>query len=185
MHSLGVLLLIVVQLGGPGLLDSSGVTIVDGGPYRQYPATSFNAGPVIGDILNAHLFPAVAAYNGGRYRAAMPDLTYVIQRPDYVAPNPRQAEFMSTAYYLRGMIYFYHATGIGRHSLAKSDFESAIKWNSRNHIAYIELSRVYSELGYTTHAASIIDQLFKLKPSEEISTAAQEEIAKLKGKRAN
>jgi len=180
-----MLLLIMLQAGIPGLSDSNNISIVDGGLNKPYPRTTFDAGPTVGDILNWHFFPALSAYNSGRYRSAIADLNYIIQRADYLAPNPRQTEFMSTTHYLRGVIYLYHATGIGRHSLAKSDFESAIKWNPRNHIAYIELSRVYSELGYTEQAALLIEYLLKLNPSEEVSKAAQEELAKLKGNRSN
>ena len=92
---------------------------------------------------------------------------------------------MSIAHYLRGMIYFYHAKGLGRHALAKSDFEHAIKWNNRNYTAYIELSRVYSELGFNAPATTVLERLLELKPGEEISKEAQTELAKLKNKGAN
>ena len=146
---------------------------------------TFDFGPLIGDTLNFHLVPAVNWYNAGSYSASIADFTYVIQRPHYLNGNPRQPEFMSIAHYLRGMIYFYHAKGIGRHALAKSDFESAIKWNPRNYTAYIELSRVYSDLGFTSQATSVLKQLLDLKPNEEISTEAQAELSKLKPKDLN
>jgi tetratricopeptide (TPR) repeat protein len=78
------------------------------------------------------------------------------------------------------MIYLYHAQGLGKHDLAKSDFKDAIKWNPSNYMAYIELARVYSDLGFTAQATSIINQLLDLKPGAEILKEAQDELSKLK-----
>ena len=50
------------------------------------------------------------------------------------------------------MIYLYHAKGVGRHAVAKSDFEDAIKWNPGNHMAYVDCP-VYSDLGFKDQAA--------------------------------
>lgn len=179
------LFLALLQGAIPGLPDSNKITVIDGGPYRPYNATEFDAGPVIGDMLNAHFFPAVNAYNTGRYRLAMVDFTYVTRRGSYLDGNPRQGEFLSTAYYLRGMIYLYHTEGLGRHALAKADFENAIKWNPSNQVAYVELSRVYSDLGFTEQAILILNHLLELKPRAEILEQAQVELAKLKSESTN
>jgi hypothetical protein len=146
---------------------------------------TFDSGPVVGEMLNAHFFPAVNWYNGGTYSLAASDFTYCIRRAEYLNGNPRQAEFVSMAYYLRGMIYFYHAKGVGSKALAKADFEQAIKWNGRNYTAYIELSRLYAELGFSAQATSVLERLLELKPGEEIFKEAQTELSKLKSKGAN
>src|SRR5262245_7061892 len=82
-------------------------------PFR-YPF--YDVGPQLGNILNFHYFPALESYNAGRYQDAEGDLTYVLDRPQYIDGNSRQQEFLSTASYTRGMIYLYHAQGIGRYS---------------------------------------------------------------------
>ena|SRR5215510_1169102 len=174
------LVMAVLQVGIPGLPDSVGVTVVDGGiDIKPYNPTEFDAGPVVGNMLNVHCFPAINAYNTGRYRRAITDFTYCIKAEAYLNGNPRKAEFLSTLYYLRGMIYFYHATGIGRHILAKSDFESAIRVNPSLHIAYLELSRVYSDLGFIPQAKSIIQHLLDMQPNKEIAAEAHGELDKL------
>src|SRR5438270_217775 len=107
--------------------DASKIEIVNTGKFITYRIMEIDGvGPVLGNMLNAHYFPAIDFYSGGRYKEAEPQLTYVIDRPRYLEANSRQAEFMSTAYYLRGMIYFYHAAGVGRLSIAKQDFEAAL-----------------------------------------------------------
>src|SRR5262249_8203212 len=155
------------------------IHIIDGGKPRAYDRTTFDAGPAAGDHLNGHFFPAVIAYNTGRYAIAAEDFTYCIRRPQMIADNPRQGEFMSISYYLLGMIYLHHADGVGRHALAKSDFEMAIKWNPQNHMAYLELSRVYSDLGFTKEAMAVINRLLELKPPKDIADEATDEIKKL------
>jgi tetratricopeptide (TPR) repeat protein len=142
----------------------------------------FDFGPVVGDMMNAHFVPAVNWYDSGSYSMALADFNYVIPRAEYLQENPRQGEIMSVAHYMRGMIYLYHAEGFGRHELAKSDFEQAIKWNPKDYPAYLELSRVYSQLGLTAPATSILQRLIELKPAEPISKEAEAELSKLKGK---
>src|SRR5215831_4744228 len=132
-----MLLLLQTILSMP--LDQN-IKIINGGPLRPRVDMSFDFGPVVGDMLNAHFLPAVNWYNSGSYVPAEFDFTYVIRRVSYFNGNPRQAEIMSIACYLRGMIYLYHAEGVGRYALAKADFEQAIKWNPRNYPAYLELS---------------------------------------------
>jgi tetratricopeptide (TPR) repeat protein len=160
--------------------DADRLTIIDGGKIHPYgKVTEFDSGPAVGEILNNHFFPGVIYYNLGNYNYSVAELTYVIRRPAYLDKNSRKAEFMSTTHYLRGMIYLYHAEGIGRHGIARSDFEAAIKWNPENHLAYLELSRVYSELGFTKQAIAIVQHLIELKPAKDILDEAEQELRKL------
>ena len=135
---------------------------------------------VVGNMLNAHYFPGVNFYNGGRYKEAEEQFRYVIARPQYLEQNAKRPELMSTAHYLRGMIYLYHAKGLGRQMLAKSDFENALKWNSRNYTVYLELSRLYGGLGFREQAISIVQHLLNLAPEEKIAEEARNELSKLK-----
>ena len=160
--------------------DIFSIGIIDTGPGMVYTETDYDAGPAVGNMLNAHYFPGINFFNGGRYSSARGELSYVIQRPHYLEGNPKRAEYMSTALYLRGMIYLHHADGIGKHDLAKTDFEAAIKWNPNNHLAYLELSRVYSDLGFAAPAFRILDHLLKLKPDQKIDDEARTELDKLK-----
>ena len=167
--------------------DPSKIEIVNTGKFIAYRIMEIAAGPVVGNMLNAHYFPGIDFYSGGRYKEAEPQFTYVIERSRYLEANPRQAEFMSTAHYLRGMIYVYHATGIGRLSIAKQDFEAALQWNPHNYIVLLELSRLYSALGFQEQAASILKHLLDLKPDEEIARQAQVDLdtITLKGSKRN
>ncbi|HEY2921481.1 MAG TPA: tetratricopeptide repeat protein [Candidatus Binatia bacterium] len=165
--------------------DASKIDIANTGKFIPYRIMEIDAGPVVGNMLNAHYFPGIDFYSGGRYKEAEPQFTYVIERSRYLEANPRQAEFMSTAHYLRGMIYFYHATGIGRLSIAKQDFEAALQWNPRNYIVLLELSRLYSGLGYHEQASSILRHLLDLKPDEEIARQAQIDLDTITLKRSN
>src|SRR5262249_21176437 len=140
------------------------IKIINGGSLQPRPDMSFDFGPVVGDMLNAHFLPAGNWYNSGTYSLAVGGFTYVIRRVHYFDDNPRQAEIMSIACYLRGMIYLHHAEGIGRHALAKADFELAIKWNPRSYTAYLELSRVYSQLDFNGPAIQVLEYLLELKP---------------------
>ena len=177
-------LILLALLQTPGLVSplpdaERQVRIIEGGKPRPYDATHFQAGPAQGDILNGHFFPSVIAYNTGRYNYAAGDFTFFIVRPYALEGNPRKAEFMSIAHYLRGMIYLYHAEGVGRHAIAKADFEAAIKWNPQNYMAYLELSRVFSDLGFTKQATAVIQHLLELKPPQDVADEAAEELKKL------
>src|SRR5688572_6218504 len=99
-----VLVLIIAAIAGQNVagVDRTKIEIVDTGTYVPYTSTHFDAGPATGDILNAHYFPAMNFYNAGRYKDAEEQFSYVILRPTYIQENPRQAEFLSTSYYLRG-----------------------------------------------------------------------------------
>jgi tetratricopeptide (TPR) repeat protein len=181
-----VLLLIAATLGqeAPGF-DPSKIEIVNTGKFIPYRIMEIDGGPVVGNMLNAHYFPGIDFYSGGRYKEAEPQLTYVIERSRYLEANARQAEFMSTAHYLRGMIYVYHATGVGRLSIAKQDFEAALQWNPKNYIVHLELSRLYSGLGFQEQAASILKHLLDLKPDEEITRQAQIDLDTINHKSSN
>jgi tetratricopeptide (TPR) repeat protein len=157
----------------------SGIEIINTGPYKPFEPTNIEAGPVVGMMLNYHYFPGINDYNGGRYKEAEGQFTYVIQRANYLEANPRRPEFMSTAHYLRGMIYLYHAKGLGRHTQAKADFEAALKWNPLNYVVYLELSRLYSSLGFRDPAESMIRHLLELKPNQAVAEEAQKELDKL------
>ena len=181
MYLVSLLVIAFFQANIMGLGDRN-IKIIDGQGYKPYPgATDFDSGPVIGEMLNAHFYPAVSAYNLGRYSEAIGNFTYVSKRASYLNGNPRQAEFVSTSFYLRGMIYLYHAQGVGRHSLAKSDFEDAIKWNRNNYMAHLELSRVYSDLGFTDQAVAVVNRMLTLQPPKDIVEEAQAELQKLRG----
>ena len=155
------------------------ISIIDTGPPMSYRSTEYDAGPATGDMLNQHYFPGINFFNGGRYSSALEELRYVVKRPQYLQDNPKRAEYMSTALYLCGMIYLHHARGIGNHDLAKAAFEAAINWNPNNHAAYLELSRVYSDLGLTAPAIKIINHLLKLNPEDNIAEEARAELSKL------
>ena len=65
-------------------------------------------------------------------------------------------------------------------SAGKNDFDSAIKWNLNNMLAYLELSRVYAALEVRDQAISVIERLLELKPDEDITQQAEAELEKLK-----
>src|SRR5262249_38119528 len=129
-------------------VERSRITINDTGKPIPVRRTYIDVGPETGSILNVHYFPGINLYNAGRYVDAEENMTYLLDRPHYIADNPRKEEFLSTACYLRAMIYLYHSDGLGRFSLAKRDFEAAVTLNPKNYLAYLELSRVYSNLGF-------------------------------------
>jgi hypothetical protein len=94
--------------------------------------------------------------------------------------NPQRFKYLSLGHYIRGMIYFYHASGRTKYAKAKREFEQAIQWNPGNHLAYIELSRVSSVVGLKEETASILQQLLQLKPVEEIAQQARKELDLMK-----
>jgi tetratricopeptide (TPR) repeat protein len=177
-------LLIAVLLQESPVLDRSQIEIISTGKYISVgQITDIDTGfAVTGNMLNVHYFPGINLYNGGRYKDAEREFTYVLMRQRYLDEHPRRAEFLTTAYYLRGMIYAYHAKGLGHQSLAKDDFESALKWNPRNYIVFLELSRLYSSLGFQEQAASILRDLLNLEPEEEIVRQAQSDLDKLQSR---
>jgi len=179
LHILLVLMLFPQASPLSPLPDANTITVIDGGKFAPYKKTEFDAGHAVGDGLNGHFFPSVIAYNQGRYNYAMGDFSYIVRNNSFLDANPRKAEFMSITHYLRGIIYLYHARGVGRHALAKADFEAAIKWNPANYMAYLELARTYSDLGFDKEATSTIQHLLGLKPTPDVAAEAEEELKRL------
>jgi tetratricopeptide (TPR) repeat protein len=161
------------------MADRAGLTIINTGKPMIKPTTEFDAGFSVGNMLNNHYFPGVLFYNGGRYQEAESEFVYCVRRTQYLDGNPRKNEFLSTAHYLRGMIYLYHATGVGRHSLARSAFEASIAWNPAHEQAHLELSRVYANLGFKDQAKAILQKLLALEPGKEVLDEARQELAEL------
>lgn len=159
--------------------DRARIKIIDDANPSPYIVTRFNAGPSVGDMLGNHFFPGIDYYNAGRYLNAQLELAYVLPRSAYLEGNPRQNEFMSISHYLTGMIYIYHSEGLGRRNVAAEHFEKAIEWNPENHIAYLELARVYAELRLTKQASALIQHLLDLNPPGDIQAQARNELGKL------
>ena len=159
---------------------------IDAGEYQAHATekTQFtNVGPQMGEILNNHFFPGLNEYRAGLYRNAYGDLTFFIERPWALAENPNQAVYLGTAYYLRGMIFSYHASGPGRLSLAKADFENALRWNPSNYLPYLEMSRLYFRLGFRDQAIALIQQLLDLKPDDKLAEEAKGEMKRFMASR--
>lgn len=145
-----------------------GITIPNLKQSSMNRGTNFDTGPCVGNILNAHFFPGFLDYLDGNYAYAMAQMDYVIDRPQYTAMNPKQAEYLSTAHYIRGSIFLDHATGIGRHELAVTDFSSSIKWNSRNYHSYLKLATSYITMNLRSEANETLQSLLALHPPESI-----------------
>lgn len=160
--------------------ERSKVVVLNTHVIEKPTIAPIDAGPVVGDMLNAHYFPGIVYYNSGYYSNANLEFAYVIGRPQYLEGNPRRGEYLSTSYYLRGLIYFDHAEGIGRYSLARADFEEALRWNPNNYQAYIDLGRLYSALGFRDQGISVIQHLLELKPDETIAAEARKQIEALR-----
>jgi tetratricopeptide (TPR) repeat protein len=156
------------------------ISIFNEGVPIPYEVTRYtNLGPMVGDVLNAHYFPGLKLYEAGRYRDAYDQLTYVLNSPNYIDGNPNQLLYLTTAYYLRGMIFLYHASGAGRLTLAKQDFENAIQLNDKNYPAYVELARVFSTGGFKDEAIQVLRHLIEIQPDKDILEKAQRELASL------
>ena len=179
MKTIALILLMSATLRAQSAEDRTSLVIensTNGIPTRM---THYNVGPETGSILNAHFFPAILYYSAGRYLDAEDNLSYVIDRPYYIEQNPRRREFLSTAYYMRGMIYFHHASGPGKLALAKADFESALAQNPNNFEVYMELSRVLVSVGAKPDAVSVLNRLLERKPEQSIAVEARAELEKL------
>jgi tetratricopeptide (TPR) repeat protein len=157
------------------------VTIINGlvGSSMPYEISLGDLGPSTGHMLSVHFIPGINYYNNGRYDYAQGELNYVTIHPEYLMENPRRSEIESIAHYLIGMIYMYHADGVGRRTLAKQHFEKAIEWNPDNHMAYLEMARMYASLRLSEPARAILQQLLKLKPPGNIEVQARDELSKL------
>jgi tetratricopeptide (TPR) repeat protein len=169
------ILIAAVPEQNAGTLGQDKIEIIDAGKDQPALPVQRADGPGA-DLLNQRYFPALSLYGSGRYKEAERNLTYVIAQPDYLLQNPSRAEYLSVSHYLRGMIYFYHANGVGRYSLAKDDFEAAVKWNRQNYVAYLELSRLYSRLGFQAQAVTLLNHLLGLMPEENILVEARKEL---------
>jgi tetratricopeptide (TPR) repeat protein len=151
------------------------------------PPTNMNVGPTDpssavnnGNILNAHFFPGLLDYSRGNYISSLSQMDYFINRPSYIMKNPNQPKFFSMAHYTRGRIFFYHASGYGRYAQAIKEFEEAIRWDPKNHYAYLELSRVHASVSSKEQASVILQRLLELQPSEELIKQAKKELDSLK-----
>jgi len=164
------------------LSERDGITIHDTstGPFKGKTITQIDAGPVSGDILNHHYFPAIIFYNNGNYFYAMEELDYFIRNSQFTEMNPRQPEFYSTAHYLRGAIFLKHATGVRRFSLARLDFEASIKWDKRNYLSYEGLSDVFSNLGYKDKAIEVLLDFIRENPNSKFVPEANQKLDKIR-----
>jgi tetratricopeptide (TPR) repeat protein len=177
--------ILVMSVGASGVLLLSAIAqetrniVIENKGFLEINKTDIDAGPSYGDILNNHYFPGIECFRHGYFSRAKAELDYLIARPDYVKSNPRQAEFMTNSHYIRGMIYLYHASGLGRHVLAKRDFEQSIRWNPKNYLAHLELSRVWAAVGKKEQAVSALRRLLALEPDEAIVQQAKKELGLL------
>lgn len=180
-YSLAILIGMPVRSGAEQTVpqaDRVKIRIIDAEKPSPFIMTGMNAGPSVGNMLGNHFFPGVDYYNAGRYMYAQIELAYVLERPAYLDGNPRRNDFMSVAHYLTGMIYMYHADGLGRRNVAAEHFDQAIEWNPDNYIAYLELARVYAELRLTKQASAIVQRLLDSNPPEDIQAQARNELDK-------
>jgi tetratricopeptide (TPR) repeat protein len=149
---------------------------IPGVEYIVIGMTNVDAGPTVGNILNHHYFPGIKYYARGLFSWALNEMNYFLARPQYTEMNQRQAEFMSTGHYLRGMIYLYHASGLGRLGLAQADFQSSIRWDDRNYFSYLELAQVLIELGEFKKAKSTLQILVAMNPTKEVAQQARDRL---------
>jgi len=151
--------------------------------HENTQRTHIDGGPAAGDMLNGHYFPGLQDYSKGNYRGAANQMDYVIGGDRYLVKNPRKNEYISNAYYIRGMIYFYHASGGRRFVLAKEDFENSIRRNPKNYLSYLELSRVLSSLELRAEATSVLQRLLELQLGEQVAQQARVELTRLQSKK--
>ena len=136
--------------------------------------TRFQAGPNVGDILNWHFFPGLQDFKNGNYESAVGQMNYFIERPQYTSENPRQPEFMTLAFYIRGSVYLDHAEGIGRLGLALSDFKAALSWKDDNYPAMIGLAKVYMATNQNDDAKNVLKLLLSKNPTGFLATEAND-----------
>ena len=166
---------------GQALEGSQGIKIIDirPGMGKDIPDQSFETGPDVGHIINAHYIPGNMYYGRGNYTHAVAEMDYFIARPQFTAMHPRQSELFSIAHYIRAMCYFYHAEGLGRLALSKKDFEESVRWNPKNYFSSLELARVNAALGSRQDAISILRRLLDSKPDENVAQEAKEQLNSL------
>lgn len=169
------MILSVTNAGALGQVNR--ISIFNDAESIMTPMTNIDGGPDVGNILNFHFFPGLRDYLKGNNRSAMSQLTYFLDRPQYSSMNPKQNQYFSIGHYVRGMIYFYHAQGVGRLELARMEFDSAILRNPNNHFAYLELARVYSLLGFKQQAVLTLQKVLKLNPEGSLAQEVRRELA--------
>jgi hypothetical protein len=173
---------LLVPLGGAAVAqEGDEIVIHDAAPPVVKQDTKYDAGSTdvaasinVGNILNLHYYPALDLYRKMNFANAKRELDYFLERPDYTKNNPKQREYFSTAHYLRGLIYLDHATGLGRLSRAKSDFEDCLRWDPGFYSAYLGLARVWKEVGDEPAARAVLEYLIGLGPDEQILQRARE-----------
>jgi tetratricopeptide (TPR) repeat protein len=143
------------------------------------PRTRIEAGPSVGDILNNHFFPGLEDFRRGNYRYALEQMNYFVERPQYTSNNPKQSEFMSTAYYVRGSIYLDHADGTGRLALALKDFHAALRWQPENDPALFAIARVFLTMDRRAEAIKALELLLSKNPQDPLAAAAKDMLHKL------
>src|SRR5215831_5522903 len=68
------------------------VDIIDQGKFVPWAPTDFtNLGPVLGNMLNFHYFPALKLYEAGRYADAFDNFNFVITNRYALDQNPNRA----------------------------------------------------------------------------------------------
>ena len=177
-----------LMLASPRLSAAQeGIVIRDAGPPIPYRVTNNDAGPTDlesainnGNILNAHYYPGLNFYSRANYRDAKNQMDYVIARPTYIEKNPKASQILSVAYFIRGSIYFRHASGLGRLNLAKNDLEESIKLNSGNYLARLELARLTATLNQKPEAITMLDELLKAPLTANLRQEAQTDLQALK-----
>lgn len=171
------LIVIVVSFGSLSSASAQfrEIKIINTG-VSHYKKTNFDAGPCVGEILNAHYFPGLEFYRNGFFTQARNEMDYTINRPSYTEGNPRQGEFLGNAHFIRGMIYFHHATGVGKLLMAKKEFEQAIRWHPKHYDARLELARIWSAVGEKQRALAVLKKLLELDPDEAVARTANEEV---------
>ena len=180
MHNI-VLAILMVFLSSQATAFSQGnqIMIPNRGVGIGTSTTNIAAGPDVGSILNAHFFPGIQDYLMGNYGYAMAQMDYFLARPQFSQMNPNQNQYFSIGHYLRGMIYLYHAEGIGRHERAKQEFEAAIRRNSKNCFAYLELAHVYSFLGLKPAAVELLTEFLQTNPTSPAADQARKDLTSL------
>jgi len=159
---------------------AGGIVIHNGRALDFMPElTDIHAGPDSGQILQLRFFPGMVAYLNGKYKNAADDLSFFLRHPDQTKMNIQHVKFHSTANYVLGMIYFYHASGRGRLVRAKKHFEDSIRWDLRYYKSYIELSRLFYSVDLRNHSIFILKKLLNLSPPEDILQQANKELYKM------
>jgi tetratricopeptide (TPR) repeat protein len=138
----------------------------------QTVRTRYQAGPCVGDILNFHFFPGLQDFERGNYSYALGQMNYFLERPQYTSENPKQSEFMSLAFYIRGSIYLNYAEGIGRLGKALNDFKAALSWRDDFYPAMIGLARVYMATNHNDDAKNTLKLLLSKDPPDNLATEA-------------